>query len=126
MPEAKLVLSAEFVVKDSVTLRPSRENGLRLEQAVSADVATGPLVVRCWRPGDRFRPLGLEGHHKKLQDLFVDRKVRRDERSRIPIVLDGAGRVVWVVGLGLGDDFRVTGATASVLILRVRSLGDKL
>ncbi|HCQ98608.1 MAG TPA: tRNA lysidine(34) synthetase TilS [Acidobacteria bacterium] len=126
VPEAKLVLSADLVGKDSVKLRPSQENGLPLEQAVSADVAAGPLVVRCWRPGDRFRPLGLEGHHKKLQDLFVDRKVRQDERSRVPVVLDGTGRVVWVVGLGLGDDFRVTEATASVLILRVRSLGDKL
>ena len=126
VPEAKLVLAADLVDKDSVTLRPFQAKGRRLEQAVSADVVTGSLVVRCWRPGDRFQPLGLNGHHKKLQDLFVDRKVRRDERSRIPVVLDGTGRVVWVVGLGLGDDFRVTEATASVLVLKVRSLGDKL
>jgi tRNA(Ile)-lysidine synthase len=96
------------------------------EWAVGVDVEARSLCVRNWRVGDRFRPLGLNGHRKKLQDLFVDRKIGRPDRHRVPVVLDDRDRVIWVVGLGLSDDFRVTGATTSMVILRVRPLGDKL
>ena len=46
-----------------------------------------PLAVRNRRPGDRFRPLGAPGR-RKVQDVFVDRKVPRNERDRVPIVVD--------------------------------------
>ena len=93
-----------------------------LEVAVAA--VEGPLAVRNWRPGDRFRPLGLDGHRKKIQDLFVDRKVTRLARGRIPLVLDARDRILWVVGQGVGDDFRVTADAASVLVLKARDLGE--
>ena len=99
--------------------RPEKQATERLV----AVAAAGPFAVRNWQPGDRFRPLGLQGHRKKLQDLFVDRKVSRAERARIPLVLDARGRIVWVVGQGVGDDFRVTRGAASVLILKVRPFG---
>jgi len=92
------------------------------ERAVAV-AAVGPFAVRNWQPGDRFRPLGLKGHRKKLQDLFVDRKVSRAERARIPLVIDSQDRIVWVVGQGVSDDFRVTCGATSVLILKVRPLG---
>lgn len=58
------------------------------------DVAP-PLMVRSWRPGDRFRPGGLGGS-KKLQDLFTDRKIPAAERHRLPVVVDagGCGRII--------------------------------
>ena len=85
-----------------------------------------PLVVRSWRFGDRYRPLGLGGRSRKLQDLFVDRKVPRDERTRIPLVFDADGRVVWVVGFGIGHDFRAGEGDESVLFLKVSGLGEIL
>src|SRR5262249_22180681 len=60
---------------------------------VRADLCGKELSVRNRRPGDRFRPLGLGGR-KKLQDFFVDRKVRRDERDRVPLVVDRDDRIV--------------------------------
>jgi tRNA(Ile)-lysidine synthase len=93
---------------------------------VSVQMQAGPLRVRNWRPGDWYRPAGLKGHRKKLQDLFVDRKVERRRRHRVPVVVDARDRVVWVVGFGLSDDFRVTEATPSMIILTVRPLGDQL
>src|SRR5262249_6096176 len=78
----------------------------------------GPLTVRNRRPGDRFRPLGLGGR-KKLQDYFVDRKVGRDERDRVPLVVDGQGRIIWVAGHAIDEDFRVTNPAQAVLILRL-------
>ena len=127
VPEAGVTISAEPAGPGSrgpfATSWPKMAGNLTTERVVAVATA-GPLAVRNWRPGDRFRPLGLEGHRKKLQDLFVDRKVRRVDRLRIPLVLDAEDRIVWVVGQGISDDFRVTRGAASVLVLKVRSLGD--
>mgnify|MGYP001403270288 CR=1 FL=1 len=96
-----------------------------LVAAVRADVGR-VLTVRNRRPGDRFRPLGLGGHRKKLQDLFVDRKVERAERARVPLVVDASDRIMWVAGHGIGHDFRITSDAASVIILKVSPLGEVL
>ena len=72
----------------------------RFRVVVAAHVADGTMVVRCRRPGDRIQPVGLGGT-KTLQDLMVDRKVPRDKRSRIPVVTDSSGTIIWVVGLAV-------------------------
>jgi len=79
------------------------------------------LIVRSREPGDRMRPLGL-GSYKKLQDVFVDRKIGRSERDRIPLVTDERGRIVWLAGHVLGEDFRVTDHTKAVIILKLRRI----
>jgi tRNA(Ile)-lysidine synthase len=76
-----------------------------------------PLIVRNRRRGDIFRPLGLQGR-KKLQDFFVDAKVARIERDTVPLVVDSKGRIVWVAGLCVAEEFRVTDRTRAVVILK--------
>ena len=83
-----------------------------------------PLTVRNRLPGDIFRPLGLRGH-KKLQDFFVDRKVRRADRDTVPLVVDGRGQIVWVAGHVVSEEFRVTARTEAVVILRLLKLGGR-
>jgi tRNA(Ile)-lysidine synthase len=78
-----------------------------------------PLLVRNWAAGDRFRPLGMAGT-KKLQDFFVDRKVPRERRGEVPIVVDAEDRVVWVAGHAIAEDFRVTPGTSDVVILKLK------
>jgi tRNA(Ile)-lysidine synthase len=80
-----------------------------------------PLAVRNRRPGDHFRPLGLGGR-KKLQDYFVDKKIPRDRRDQVPLVVDETDRIVWVAGHGIDDEFRVTDPAQAVLILRLRQV----
>lgn len=53
---------------------------------------------RTWLPGDRLRPVGLAGS-KKLQDMFVDRKVPKDARHRWPVLVNQADEVMSVIGL---------------------------
>ena len=77
------------------------------------------LGLRHRRPGDRFRPLGLEGT-KKLQDFFVDRKVPRGDRDAVPLIVDDRDRIVWVAGYAVAEDFRVTDHTRAVVILKLR------
>ncbi|MCY0907304.1 MAG: tRNA lysidine(34) synthetase TilS [Sulfobacillus thermotolerans] len=45
------------------------------------------LKVRAWRPGDRIEPLGMAGHHKKLQDIFVDAKLPWSQRRLWPVIV---------------------------------------
>ena len=87
-----------------------------------ADLCRGPLAVRNRRPGDRFRPLGLDGQ-KKLQDFFVDRKIARDTRDGVPLVVDDTDRIVWVAGHGIDEAFRVTDPAQAVIILKLKALG---
>lgn len=56
------------------------------------------LVVRPARAGERVRPLGMAGGHRKLSDLFVDRKVPAAERAAYPVVSYG-DEVLWVPGI---------------------------
>jgi tRNA(Ile)-lysidine synthase len=90
---------------------------------VDATKLQGALMVRNRRPGDVFQPLGLRGH-KKLQDFFVDRKIGRDQRHLVPIVVDGRDRIIWVAGHTIENDFRVTEDTLSVIVLRLKELGE--
>ena len=64
---------------------------------VSAQAAGAELLLRSHGPGERFVPLGMTGS-RKLQDFFVDEKVPRRMRDRMPVVTDADGRVLWVVG----------------------------
>jgi tRNA(Ile)-lysidine synthase len=93
--------------------------------AVAASAVSLPLAVRSRRPGDRFRPLGLGGARKKLQDFLVDRKVPRGERDGLPLVVDAEDRIVWVVGQSVGEDFRVTTPSRGVILLKARRLGGE-
>jgi len=90
---------------------------------LDADCLGGALTVRAWRPGDRFRPLGMASE-KKLQDVFSDAKVPRDVRRRLPIVCAG-DRIVWVVGVRIADEVKLTQATRQTLALQAERLSDE-
>ena len=94
-----------------------------LAVAVSRDRIALPLSVRSRQPGDRVYPKGMNGRRKKLQDLFVDRKIARPERDHVPLVVDRDDRILWVVGAAVTEDFGVTAASSGVLLLKARRLG---
>jgi tRNA(Ile)-lysidine synthase len=97
----------------------------RFSVAARADRLTSPLTVRSRRPGDRFRPAGLGGRARKVQDELVDRKVPRQQRDFLPLVVDSAGTIVWIVGGSVAEDFRVTGPSQGVIFLKARRLGGQ-
>ena len=93
----------------------------RVTVVVAREKVADGLAVRNRRPGDRLLPSAAG--HRKLQDLFVDRKVPRAERDRIPVVVDAADRIVWVVGHALDQAFRVTNPAQAVVVLRLKAVG---
>ena len=90
------------------------DNTMALVAYVSADDADD-LSVRFWRPGVRMRPAGM-AQDKKLQDIFVDEKVPREQRHRTPLLYHN-GSCIWAIGvkrsalaagkLGKGNSLRV-------------------
>ncbi|MFT3831295.1 MAG: tRNA lysidine(34) synthetase TilS [Opitutaceae bacterium] len=69
------------------------------------------FLIRPWRDGDRYRPLGAE-RPAKLQDQFVNRRVARALRRRLPVVCERGGGIVWVPGLPPSEAHRITSGTA--------------
>lgn len=63
------------------------------------------FVVRNRRRGDRFHPLGSPGE-KRLNELLIDRKIPRERRDRIPLLL-WKGEIVWVPGVEVSERFKV-------------------
>lgn len=80
-----------------------------------------PLSLRSWRPGDRFMPLGLHGHHKKLQDFFVDHKLEKSERHRKPLLCCRKG-ILWVLGLRIDERFCVKKESSRILTVETRTI----
>jgi tRNA(Ile)-lysidine synthase len=78
-----------------------------------------PFVLRSRRRGDRFRPLGMKGT-KSVADFLIDAKVPRHLRDDLP-VLTSNGKIVWLVGQRISDQFKVTKNTKDVLKLEVKS-----
>jgi tRNA(Ile)-lysidine synthase len=117
MPEAGVSIAASLRAGHAGEA-PGLDKRVAMLQASSLEL---PLAVRTRRPGDRFRPLGAPGR-RKLQDLLVDRKVPREAREIVPLVVDAAGRIVWVVGVAIAEECRVTSPGAGVVILEVRDL----
>ncbi|MEK7221814.1 MAG: tRNA lysidine(34) synthetase TilS, partial [Nitrospirota bacterium] len=97
---------------------PAGLPGDRAVFAVDRDRCDGPLSVRNWRKGDWFCPLGMGGHRRKLQDFFVDRKVGRTLRGRIPLVVAQSG-IVWVAGYRGDERFAAGPATAHPVMLSI-------
>ncbi len=86
------------------------------ELATLDAASLGPeLLVRGWREGDRMRPLGLGGS-KSLADLFADSRVPRSLRRRLPLVTAG-GRIAWVAGVAVSDDFKLAPGAREVAVL---------
>jgi tRNA(Ile)-lysidine synthase len=120
VPEANCSVSA--TTAGPVTELAGRHRSGDLTQMMAADRCAGPLSVRNRRNGDWFRPPGLNGR-KKLQDFFVDRKVPRERRDAVPLVVDERDRIVWVAGHSADSEFLVRDPAQAAIILRLRLWG---
>jgi len=82
---------------------------------IDAQCVADGIYVDSVRAGDRMRPLGMQGS-RKLSDLLIDAKVPRRKRALIPVVRDGE-RIIWLAGIRLSDEYRVTESTSAFVRL---------
>ena len=76
-----------------------------------------PLIIRCFKEGDRFQPLGMKGT-KKLKDFFVDSKIPKSIRRDIPILVFNE-MIVWVMGYRIDHRVMVDESTRKILEVRL-------
>ena len=89
---------------------------------LDADCAA-ELCLTTPAPGMRIAPLGMAGHHKRLGDLFTDCKIPAALRAGWPIILDrGSGHVIWVCGIRMAHELRVTETTQRVRCLEWKKI----
>jgi tRNA(Ile)-lysidine synthase len=87
-------------------------------EVFDADLVGSEICLRHWRPGDRFRPLGLRAS-SKLQDLFINAKIPAAERrQRLVAESVTASELFWVEGLRVSHTFQVTAGTRRFLVWR--------
>ena len=89
----------------------------------SASKVKFPLIITNFTPGDRFIPLGMKGY-KKVKDLFIDCKIPRFFRKRVPIFRTG-GEIFWIGGIRVDERFRVEENDKEVIRIRIIKPGFK-
>lgn len=80
----------------------------------AAKVGLG-IILRHWRPGDRFQPIGFKSE-VKLQDLFVNAKIARERRRTLVLAATTRGEIFWVEGLRIGERFKLAPRTSRILV----------
>jgi tRNA(Ile)-lysidine synthase len=84
-----------------------------------ADKIGGEIILRHWRAGDRFQPIGLKSA-AKLQDLFTNAKIPRGRRRDLIVAEAAGGEIFWVEGLRISENFKSTPQTKRWLAWRWR------
>jgi len=73
------------------------------------------IILRHWRPGDRFQPIGME-KRVKLQNLFTNAKIPRNRRHQLLLATTERGDIFWVEGIRISEQYKLTPETRKRLV----------
>ncbi len=111
-----LVIQAELI--DLEQSAGSVKNANSDDECFDADQIQLPLNVRYRRPGDAFRPLGVDGS-RKIGKFLSDLKIPMSQRNKALIISD-AEKIIWVCPYRISEQAKVTGHTKRLLRLTLR------
>lgn len=84
---------------------------------LDADKFSFPLVIRNWKNGDVFFPLGMK-NKKKLSDYFIDRKFSLIDKEKT-LVMESDGKIIWIIGERIDNRFKITKTTTRALKIEI-------
>lgn len=82
---------------------------------VDYDKLKFPLLIRSWREGDSFVPLGMK-HKRKVSDFLIDKKIPLHEKEKVKVV-ESNKEIICLTGLRINDRFKVTEKTKKILVV---------
>jgi tRNA(Ile)-lysidine synthase len=85
---------------------------------IDASLLVFPLIIRHKVDGDKFVPLGMRGY-KKLSNFFVDEKVPLALKTKVPILCNGNGDIIWVLGMRQDERYKLTDKSKKVAIFEI-------
>jgi tRNA(Ile)-lysidine synthase len=98
----------------SLAMDQARSNHGPYQVWLDANGISDALELRVRQDGDRFEPLGMDGHEMKISDFFINVKLPQRARDRWPLLCMGS-KVVWVPGYRPAHSFRLTESTRQAL-----------
>lgn len=110
-------LEGQLMLKQLPTANHQLSTATEMAQ-LDATHITFPLILRPWKTGDYFYPLGMQ-KKKKLSKFFIDKKIAKTDKEKI-WVIESNKKILWVVGHRIDDRFKLTDNTKDILELRFK------
>jgi tRNA(Ile)-lysidine synthase len=109
-PEGKLLLR-HLTIRESETFPKETGTG-----CLDAGKIKFPLILRKWKAGDYFYPLGMK-KKKKLARFFIDQKLSKTAKEKVWVLLMDS-QIIWVVGHRIDDRFCIRPSTSKILLIK--------